>query len=99
MGYYVNPPDMTKEEFLKKYGMVVSTPYVKNFDFGSDSAPVCLVDNGMFTAAAIAWCKGEVEAFTLPDDNRRKQWFIVSHEKLAPYIPARRLREQEGERQ
>jgi len=44
--------------------------------------PVCLVDNGMFTAAAVAFDKRELEAFTQPTDFRPKQWFLVERAKV-----------------
>ena len=78
MGFYINPVDGTsKEYFLMMYGDPVDVP-LEDFDFaGSDSLPVCWVDNGMFSAAGICYSKRELAAFTAPGDNRSKQWFLV----------------------
>jgi hypothetical protein len=87
MGFYINPPDMTKRYWLDKNGRVESPSVIKNADwetFTKDELPVCLVDNGMFDAAGIAYSQREMEAFMLPD-NRTKVWFMVSREKLKPY--------------
>lgn len=84
MGYYINPPDMTKEQFLKKHGKLLTQVEIKDFDFSSDSLPVCLVDNGAFTAAGIGYDAHEVQAFLHPD-HRPKTWYAVSRENLKPY--------------
>lgn len=44
--------------------------------------PVVLVDNGPFRAAGIAYDEQEYERFTDPRDERPKQVFLVSIEKL-----------------
>ena len=78
MGFYINPPDgYPKEVFLVEYGTPIKQPS-EDFDFvGSDSLPVCWVDNGMFSAAGICYSKRELVAFTVSGDNRPKQWFLV----------------------
>jgi hypothetical protein len=83
MGYYINPPDMTKEQWLKLHGDEVTVGYVqRNTD--ANLVPVCLVDNGSHTAAGIAYDKRELEAFLYPD-SRPKRWFMVAREKLVPF--------------
>jgi len=92
MGYYINPPNMTKEEFLLMYGELISLAEVKKqikegvINFSSGRLPVCLIDNGPFTAAAIAYEEGEIYAFSQPDDYRPKIWFLVDKELLNPYL-------------
>lgn len=78
MGFYINPPNgFPKELFLVEHGTPINQPS-GDFDFvGSDSLPVCWVDNGAFTAAGICYSKRELQAFTVPGDNRPKQWFLV----------------------
>lgn len=88
MGYYINPPDMTKEEFLQKYGQVLLiAPPPISFEDYPNKLPVCLVDNPAmgFTAAGICYDKRELEAFTQPEDYRPKKWFLVDRELLKPY--------------
>ena len=77
MGAYINPPNETKEDFLKREG----TPYIPMDGRSPGHMPVVLVDNGMFTAAAIAFDENEEEYFAQPD-NRPMIWFQVEIEKL-----------------
>lgn len=85
MGYYINPPVGEKERFLQDYGMEVKSAVLSRHDFKSDYLPVCLVDNGFFTAAAIAYCKDELCRFLNPD-GRPKKWYLVRRELLEPYL-------------
>jgi hypothetical protein len=85
MGFYINPPDMSKEAFLQKYGERLERVPSSHIDENARTMVVCLVDNGMFTAAGICDCKQELEAFASPD-HRMKYWFAVPLEKLEPYL-------------
>ena len=78
MGCYVNPQNETKEEFLLKHGKRVRT----DLEITDTHLPVCLVDNGYFTAAMVAFNEGEIEAMNSPGDRRPKTWYIVSREEL-----------------
>lgn len=81
MGAYVNPVGQTKEAWLKEHGELVSEA-PKAFDERMKlELPVCLVDNGPFTAAGIAYSAGELSAFKYPD-GRRKEWYWVPTKKL-----------------
>lgn len=84
MGYYINPPDTAKEEFLQVHGRAIARTQAASHDFSGPDLPVCLMDNGAFTAAGIAYCKEEVTEF-LQEDGRRRSWWLVSREKLSPY--------------
>jgi len=83
MGYYINPTDMTKEDFLCQHGTPImgKEAYV---NITEDRLPVCLVDNGFFTAAGIAYSAGEVDVFLHPD-GRPKKWFSVPRAALKPW--------------
>lgn len=48
---------------------------------------VCLVDNGGFSAAGIAFDQGELAAFNEPRDGRSKRWFYVPDAKLIEVCP------------
>ena len=88
MGYYVNLRDMTKEQWLEENGKEVSlADAMAHPSVDSPSRIVCLVDNGDFSAAGIAYDRRELEAFTLPRDIRPKRFFDVSVEKLLPFCP------------
>jgi hypothetical protein len=71
MGAYVNPEEVSKEAWLAEHG----TPLGIN------------EDNGMFTAAGIAYSEGELGAFTDPRDPRPKLYFSVPVEKLHEVSP------------
>jgi hypothetical protein len=80
MGAYINPENMTKEEWLANNGQLIAYPPEK-FDEMPGKLAVCLVDNGAFTAAGIAFDERELQAFTHPD-GRPKKWYWVDKEKL-----------------
>lgn len=85
MGYYINPPDKSKEQFLVEFGEPIQASEVKA-RINECDLPVCLVDNGPFTAAGIAYDEAEADCFLQPD-GRPKRWFAVSREALKPYYP------------
>jgi len=92
MGYYINPPDVTKEDWLEKHGakadhneivlLVDAAP--SPTEVFSDLVPVCLVDNGVFTAAGIAYDAREAGHMLHPC-GRPKKWYLVKRETLKPY--------------
>lgn len=93
MGYYVNPSNMSKEQWLQDNGIEVLTPGPFPED---DTVVVCLLDNGPFTAAAICYSKDELDQFAqrgryegeARTDRRHRQWFLVDKTKIAEVCPA-----------
>lgn len=89
MGAYINPPNMTKEQWLQENAEMMPDPphYV---DRRTGLAAVCLVHNvegentALFTgtAAAIAYSRDEFIRFFRPGDLRDKEWFIAPISKL-----------------
>lgn len=83
MGCYVNPPGGSKENWLKENatknfgGAVPSWNEIPAGEFA-----VCLVDNGPFTAAAVAYSEQELNEFADPSDDRLKEWFTVKQANL-----------------
>ena len=77
MGCYINTA-AGKEAWLAENATPVRGP----MPITETHVPVCLVDNGPFTAAAVAYSERELEAFTQPTDFRPKQWFYVSREAV-----------------
>lgn len=80
MGSYINPRGESKEAFLEREAIEVEGP-----QWPADAPahlPVCLVDNGPFTAAGIGYCQQEMEAFSRPGDHRPKRWFVIETERL-----------------
>jgi hypothetical protein len=78
MGLYINVPQ-GKEAWLNQHGENTgsSVPSIT-----PTHLPVCLVDNGMFTAAAICYSPRELEAFNQPGDFRPKTWYRVPVDSL-----------------
>ena len=83
MGYYINPENMTKEEWIAKHGVLLTSFYKRQLN----KMPVCLVDNGPFKALAIAYNETELKEFLRPDDKRKKVWYLVDVKHLLPYLP------------
>lgn len=81
MGAYINPENETKEEFLAREGTRVTTSAAEMGNLPGEMM-VCLVNNGIFTAAAVAYSQREIEEFADPEDRRMKVWFSVPIEKL-----------------
>lgn len=92
MGYYINPTDgLTKEEWLMKFGErkdgVVQQEVDTWNEIPENCLAVCLVDNGPFTAAAIAYKESEFEVFKdNTNDDRPKTWFLVEKEMLEEFL-------------
>lgn len=90
MGYYINPPKRTKEEFLHQYGIKISTRAAERQDIGKLNAEkrtiVCLVDNGPFKALGIAFSKLELMVFTDLRDSRSKNFYVINHEHITTAI-------------
>ena len=87
MGYYIDPEDKSKEQWLQENATACSRPEANEADF-TRCFPVVLVDNGIFTAAGICYSRREYEAFTDPEDHRPKKFFVADRERLLPFCPA-----------
>ena len=83
MGVYVDPPGEEKEIWLETNGKITRKEDI-DFNKLQDSGyfPVVLVNNGLFTAAGIAFSESELERFTNPEDERPKTIYIVEKDKL-----------------
>lgn len=79
MGCYVNPPSQDKEEWLDKNCVSIG---LRPGPITESELPVCLVDNGLFKAAAVAYSERELKVFSDPTDARRKVWYQVPIERL-----------------
>ena len=74
MGMYINPADTSKEDWLVQHGEKTATPCA----ISDTHLPVCLVSNGFFNAAAVAYSPSELAEFSRPGDRRPKVWYKVS---------------------
>jgi len=81
MGAYVNPTGMSKEKWLLKNAKEVHYP-MKWENVPENFLPVVLVDNGIFTAAGIAYNEGELDAFQDPSDIRPRRYFLAPIHRL-----------------
>ena len=76
MGCYINPPDISKEEWLENNAKPIklielcggNVPAYSTYPKGT--LPVVAVDNGRFTAAGVCYCEEEYKAFTQHPDIR-----------------------------
>lgn len=82
MGEYVNPDNKSKEDFLAKNGTQIDAGSLAGLLNDSDNVGVCLVDNGKFTAAAVAYNMREVTEFTREDDYRPRKFYSVPRAAL-----------------
>ena len=83
MGYYVNPPNQSKESWLKANCEPFSSkPDSWNEGIKRGLLPVVLIDNTIFTAAGIGFSPEEFDEFTNPDDTRPKSIYWVQISKL-----------------
>jgi len=82
MGCYINHPKLQKEDWLllhaKQYG-----PQAPLWDrVPEGELPVCLVDNGPFTAAGIAFSEEELHEFNDAEDPRPRFWYLAPISRL-----------------
>ena len=90
MGCYINPKDTTKEQWLIENGVPVSV-FPEWEDIREDGClPVILVNNGPFTAAAIAYEKAELEYYLEPDP-RPQTFYLVNENNLIEVEPSLKL--------
>jgi len=84
MGYYINPVDMEKEEWLTKNALSeLNKEDLKIFNFNqTQTRPVCLLNNGFFTAAGIAFNERELNVFASEEDTRPKKFYEVEVKKI-----------------
>jgi hypothetical protein len=86
MGYYINPPGMSKERWLQAYSdKSVAVPDPDEATPGKHW--VIWVDNGPFTAAAVAYNRAEFRYFLDHPDARPRRWFLVKDDHLTDLEP------------
>ena len=73
MGLYLNPADMTKEEWLGKHARIERNPESHKKE-GYTLA--CWVDNGWMTAVGLCYSDAEFKAFQYDDGRPRRFLWI-----------------------
>lgn len=88
MGFYINPENQTKEEWLLNNARPTSSVEVEQWDFSEETEqyPICLIDNGPFTAAAVLYNHREIEAFTNYQHDPRPRFFFLANKKDLEYV-------------
>lgn len=91
MGYYIQVPNNKQktEQLIELYGAEQITKVPIFEDLCSNKAIICIVDNGLFEAAALCYSKEELEEFKRPDGRPRK-WVLMEKE-LAYKLAGRKL--------
>lgn len=83
MGTYINPPNMTKEEWLRKNATAIPKNEFLGLTFDAAKAsgkyPCVLMNNGPFTAAAVADSAGELAYWhkQLANDTRPMTFYVA----------------------
>lgn len=91
MGYYIElPSPKNKAEQIKKmYGGLILPEKPEFSKVPPDKAVIVILDNGSFEAAGYAYDEYEFNAFTEPDDKRKKEFVIMDKakaEELTHYV-------------
>lgn len=87
MGFYIDPHDASKEDWLTANGREIKQADAKTLFCDSQELPVCLADNGGWTVAAVAYAGREVDRLINGMDGRRNWWYAVPREKLYEVCP------------
>jgi len=95
MGCYVNPKNCSKEDWLYAHGQERPKPYFYEWTFEDlkkqEMMMVVLVDNLIFTAAAIGCDEYEFNYFLENDDERPKKWYTVKIKSIVDTLPKESL--------
>lgn len=89
MGIYVQTPVTTgKAQYLiEKFGATkLPGPTYLPAELGGPVA-ICVVENGIFDAAAVVYSENEKIAFSAADDLRYKTWLSVSRDRIKELVP------------
>ena len=84
MGFYINPPAGTKEDWLGEHGEPLHNP---KWPPSPGKAIICLVFNPGFTAAAIAYSEDEFNQFNDPLDPRVRLWYQAPLDDVVEVCP------------
>ncbi len=88
MGYYIETPEPLHKALQLVLATDAETITKPTWPPPKDKALVCVVENGIFDAAAICFSAHEFEAFNWPSDRRPKTWLIMDKSKAIELCPA-----------
>lgn len=86
MGFYINPTDQSKQEWLDKNAIAVPAP-PKSIAEGDGLVPLVLVQNTFFSAVGIAYSEAELQLFKDPMDFRPKSWYWADKDEVLKVCP------------
>lgn len=90
MGIYLDPKDKSKEQFLADAGVRIHADHAGSILASGTHLPVCLVDNGGWTAAAVVY--DELELARISDAHGRQvEWWSVPRARLFEAAPELKL--------
>jgi hypothetical protein len=94
MGIYINPPNVAskaaKVAYIAERSKPITASEFRAWEPGKEGKfAVCVVDNGPFNAAGVAYDKREAEAFTTPEEWRPQQFFLMPLEAMRGCLPDR----------
>lgn len=83
MGFYIQGPAIGKVKYLKNnYGAKTFNKVPKSVsEVPENEAIIVVVNNGAFEAAGYVFDDGELQAFTLPEDQRPKIFLTMNKDK------------------
>ena len=81
MGIYINPKNESKEQWLESVSEPTTLNKLREADYKT-LFPVVWVDNGHFTAAAVADSPKELHRFVDFPDSRPMKYYLVSFTSL-----------------
>jgi hypothetical protein len=88
MGLYIEDRQgETKEQFLSRNGRIISDSDAKSLFRDYQELPVCVADNGDWSAAVICYDSREVDRILGGMEDRMHAWFAVPREKLYEVCP------------
>lgn len=92
MGFYINPTDMTKEEWFDNNVQRYSIDPPEHHYLKDDDYVCCVwVLNPGFSALAIAYSDNELKAFSHPEDRRIKRYGYFPRKLVEPYLHGQKI--------
>jgi hypothetical protein len=88
MGYYIETEyNLHKADQLLEAHAEIKEVKQPIFDTTGQTVNVCVVQNGMFDACAVAYNEDEMNAF-LPFDGRPKRWLVLPRKLVIELCPS-----------
>lgn len=88
MGYYIQTPENLRKanQLVVLYGAEIVPEPIKKDELGGNGL-ICVVENGLFDAAAVCYSDQEASEFNDPADPRPKTWLTLPKDKIIELCP------------